>query len=284
MSKLSIGGSSEKPPSRGMNGSDDLSRKGTRKTPPTSPSTPSQSIRGMIPAVKPIPPPPPRPPPISPPNSSQESLPDAHSYPHSSNPSINRSPFASDQRVNSNVSIPNSGGNQSPGYSRELNGDMRNGYKRNANKPQPDSTSDIRNGIDSHHSSGVSKRLPVQPNHAAKEARESSQLSLEHTREMHRLFLTASTADECRLILEMFLAKSGIAVDPSAKDIPLTPLPSPSTSKPVAADRELEQMLVEALLGSGSDRTSFPQTIEPEVAPPSPPTVTTEPTSIVAAA
>jgi hypothetical protein len=161
---------------------------------------------------------------------------------------------------------------------------MRNGYKKNANKLQPDPTADMRNGIDARHSSGASKRLPVQPNHAATEARESSQLSLEHTREMHRLFLTASTADECRLILEMFLAKAGIAVDPSAKDIPLTPLPSPLTSKPVASDQELEQMLVEALLGSGHDGKSFPQTIEPEVAPPSPPTMAAEPISIVAAA
>jgi hypothetical protein len=67
---------------------------------------------------------------------------------------------------------------------------------------------------------------------------------------MHRLFSEATTADECRIIFDMFLARSGL---PAANHD--TPLPSPSDihgTQPSKADVDLEHSLVELLL-SGSE-------------------------------
>ncbi|KIL70383.1 hypothetical protein M378DRAFT_7248 [Amanita muscaria Koide BX008] len=62
-------------------------------------------------------------------------------------------------------------------------------------------------------------------------------------REMHRLMSVAGSADECRIILEMFMARSGIKCD--------KPVPAPSAlpvAIPTAIDVALENAIVELLL------------------------------------
>ena len=73
-------------------------------------------------------------------------------------------------------------------------------------------------------------------------------------REIHRLMSRATSADECRLIFDMFLAKSGIKVEPADHG------GSHSLSQQFAptvphADASLEHSLVELLLG-GTDLPS----------------------------
>jgi hypothetical protein len=72
--------------------------------------------------------------------------------------------------------------------------------------------------------------------------------------DMHRLMSKATTADECRLLYDMFLAKSGILIGPADYDIPY-PSPSPSVisrAQITPADTALEHSLVELLLGGDS--------------------------------
>ncbi|KAK0444430.1 hypothetical protein EV421DRAFT_1801011 [Armillaria borealis] len=69
--------------------------------------------------------------------------------------------------------------------------------------------------------------------------------------DMHRLMSRATTVDECRVILELFLAKSGVAGDKAVEmEVPY-PSPSPSDNpESAASDIALEQALVEYFLGS----------------------------------
>ena len=79
----------------------------------------------------------------------------------------------------------------------------------------------------------------------------SSHLSVDDARDMRRHFSNATNVDECRLILDMFLAKSGISVEPTEYDIPY-PSPSPSDTpltQRTEADISLEHALVELFLG-----------------------------------
>jgi len=74
---------------------------------------------------------------------------------------------------------------------------------------------------------------------------------MDDARDMRRHFSNATNVDECRLILEMFLAKSGISVEPTEYDIPY-PSPSPSDTpltQRTEADISLEHALVELFLG-----------------------------------
>lgn len=85
-----------------------------------------------------------------------------------------------------------------------------------------------------------------------------SALSLNDTRDMRRLLSKATTADECRLIFDMFLAKAGIPVSPVDYDVPY-PSPSPSDT-PIAqqstVDSSLEQSIVELFLGGDHESES----------------------------
>ncbi len=69
--------------------------------------------------------------------------------------------------------------------------------------------------------------------------------------DMHRLMSRATTVDECRVILELFLAKSGVTGDKAVEmEVPY-PSPSPSDNpESAASDIALEQALVEYFLGS----------------------------------
>ncbi|KAG6910139.1 hypothetical protein DXG01_012898 [Tephrocybe rancida] len=74
-------------------------------------------------------------------------------------------------------------------------------------------------------------------------------LSRDEAQHMHRLFTGATTADECRLILDMFLARAGIPVDPKTYDVQ-TPSPPPSAvAREQAAATSLEASLLELFLG-----------------------------------
>ncbi|KAJ7167697.1 hypothetical protein C8R46DRAFT_1191771 [Mycena filopes] len=87
----------------------------------------------------------------------------------------------------------------------------------------------------------------------------------DHARDMRRLLSKATSADECRLIFEMFLSKSGVAIEPAP--VPASydvPYPSPSPSAAETRDTGevmLELSLVELFLGGGGDT-------EAEVVPP----------------
>jgi hypothetical protein len=73
----------------------------------------------------------------------------------------------------------------------------------------------------------------------------------EHTKDLCRLLAHATHIEECRLIVDMFLAKSGLHPEPSDHSNPSTP-PSPphdSGPLPLGIDANLERSLVELFLG-----------------------------------
>jgi hypothetical protein len=75
-------------------------------------------------------------------------------------------------------------------------------------------------------------------------------ISITDAQDMKRLLMKATTPEECRLIMDMFMAKAGIPVEPTEYDIPY---PSPSSeaadSRPSSSDIALEISLVELFLG-----------------------------------
>lgn len=102
-------------------------------------------------------------------------------------------------------------------------------------------------------------RKPVPPLYpASATAKTGSSVSDDDLREMRRLFTKATSAEECRLILDLFLAKSGVTVEQADYE---NPYPSPSSdhqhgpgqsnSSSNASDASLEKAMVEMLLGGG---------------------------------
>ena len=84
-------------------------------------------------------------------------------------------------------------------------------------------------------------------------------------RDMQRLMENAGTADECRIILDMYMARSGISREPKPQAVPY-PSPSPSVVKHTPytdSENSLESSLVELLLGA-SPYTTLPSK-QPEV-------------------
>lgn len=76
----------------------------------------------------------------------------------------------------------------------------------------------------------------------------------DHAREMYRLLTHATNANECRLIVDMFLVKSGLQLEFANHDTPY-PSPPPETAVhlPSIDDVELENSLVELFLGGAGD-------------------------------
>lgn len=73
-------------------------------------------------------------------------------------------------------------------------------------------------------------------------------------RDMQRLLSSATTADECRLIFEMYMARNGILREPKAPAVPY-PSPSPSVAKHTpytGGETTLENNLVELFLGGSA--------------------------------
>ncbi|KAF9031829.1 hypothetical protein BDZ89DRAFT_1012844 [Hymenopellis radicata] len=77
--------------------------------------------------------------------------------------------------------------------------------------------------------------------------------TLTEAQDMQRLIAKATSAEECRLIVDMFLARAGVSAEPKTVDMDV-PYPSPSPSDTLhdtsASEIALEQMLVEFMLGS----------------------------------
>ncbi|KAF5387953.1 hypothetical protein D9615_000662 [Tricholomella constricta] len=95
-------------------------------------------------------------------------------------------------------------------------------------------------------------------------------ISSSDAQDMHRLLARATTADECRLVFDMFLAKSRIPVGPTTYDVPY-PSPSPSVARDHAtpADAVIESELVELFLGgeSATDTSSHRRRVQKRFKP-----------------
>jgi len=77
----------------------------------------------------------------------------------------------------------------------------------------------------------------------------------QHAHEMRRLLMPATNADECRLIVDMFLAKSGLHMEPVDHSKPFL-LSDASQTLPFGVDAELEHSLVELFLGGMTEEES----------------------------
>ncbi|KAK2465956.1 hypothetical protein APHAL10511_001597 [Amanita phalloides] len=85
---------------------------------------------------------------------------------------------------------------------------------------------------------------PIEASHPAVHATPSGVLADTDVRNMHRLMSQAGSADECRLILDMFLARAGVKV--ARATTPIMALPSKSQT---LLDSPLESAVVELFLG-----------------------------------
>ncbi|GJE87477.1 hypothetical protein PsYK624_035600 [Phanerochaete sordida] len=74
----------------------------------------------------------------------------------------------------------------------------------------------------------------------------------EQAQDLRRLMSVATTADECRLLVDMFLIKSGFPLPPAANEVP-TPAPTPeveeAATKIATFNGDLERSLIGLLLG-----------------------------------
>ncbi|EKM59939.1 uncharacterized protein PHACADRAFT_181874 [Phanerochaete carnosa HHB-10118-sp] len=86
----------------------------------------------------------------------------------------------------------------------------------------------------------------------AAEALTEPTFTAEQARDLRRLLAVATTADECRLLADMFLIKSGFHLPPTNEEIP-TPAPSPDVEDTAAKidifNSDIERSLVGLLLG-----------------------------------
>lgn len=81
-----------------------------------------------------------------------------------------------------------------------------------------------------------------------------SSLNAAHAQSLRQLMSTATTADECRVLVDMFLARVGFPIDRSTD---VDPYPSPISSID-PGDVDLESSVIETLLGG--DSSSAPST------------------------
>ena len=75
---------------------------------------------------------------------------------------------------------------------------------------------------------------------------------IDHAQEMRRLLAQATNVDECRLIVDMFMAKSGIELEP-VDHSKQSPPSSASQPLPLRFDADLEHSLVELFLGGARE-------------------------------
>lgn len=218
-------------------------------------------------ANRPIPPRPPRP--ISPPSSPS---PSRGSFDENFAGGSPRTPFVPQEAAavkgnlaNSVPTIPHTNKEvQEKPLSRALsspvngNGNTKNGYSV---VPTNDTLPIIPSRTTSHPASPTRKPVPaISPSvmttdpPATTPTITSQALSATDARDMHRLLSSATTADECRIIFDMFLARSGVAGEPKPMVVPY-PSPSPSLVKQshfTAKETSLETSLVELLLGGSA--------------------------------
>lgn len=274
ISKLSLGNADK---SKGS--SDDFRGSKAPQTPvkPTANSQYSVANLSSL-ANRPIPPRPPRP--ISPPSSPSRDSSDDQNYnsprsrgqsfvQHAKRPSVDdrpseSSPASPHKEYNGSVSS-----NRRPPLPANANGHSSN------RKPTIDDSPEISPRI-AHAPAPTTPEIPSvhptveSPTHRREQrtstapsrkpapvyvaAPSKSHFSGTDAQDMHRLLSKATSADECRLLFDMFLARSGVSVGPTDYDIPY-PSPSPSVAsrtQVTQADAALEHSLIELMLGGDS--------------------------------
>ncbi|KAK0206893.1 hypothetical protein DFS33DRAFT_1317748 [Desarmillaria ectypa] len=261
MSKLSMSG--EK--TRGTQGNDDFRKSIQRQ--PNTPIILSRASHPNLPALanRPIPP---RPPPISPPASPHDHYDDismtrpkkplvANAVIPRVEPTTMDTPSAPAETDAQKEAMPS----QAPvaGYSVKKGEDATFASKANhspvngAEKLPSSSTHSSEKSfpikLTENLSSRASNTIRKAPPPIVPDA--PPQTVVNDMQDMHRLMSRATTVDECRVILELFLAKSGVTGDKAVEmEVPY-PSPSPSdTPESATSDIALEQALVEYFLGS----------------------------------
>lgn len=279
ISKLSLGGGDK---SRGS--SDDLLRAKTQGSSRTllEPKTSTSNLPPL--ANRPIPP---RPPPVSPLSPSPDSFDESSPSPHSHSASVGQRKQDLAEAIPSELSpAPPTASSyrdrgehplsaRQPFVTRNINGhDKPVTLEEPLKRTTLPTVNTAVNGVASAvHSPGdvspialprlssASSSKPVTPTKL--QARKpppvylpTPHLGYDDVRNIHRLLSRATSADECRLIFDMFIAKSGIKLETSdhGESQSLHP-PSVTTMHTTSADAPLESSLVEFLLG-GSDLTS----------------------------
>lgn len=272
ISKLSLGNAD-----KSKSSSDDFRGSKAPQT-PVRPTANSQHYMSSL-ANRPIPPRPPRP--ISPPSSPSRDSSDDQNYnsprsreqsfvQHAKRPSVDdrpseSSPVSPQKEYNSSVSS-----NRRPPLPANANGHSSN------RKPIIDDSPKISSPRISHASAPATPEIPsihptlespthhrVQKTSTAPSrkpapvyvaAPSKPRFSGTDAQDTHRLLSRATSADECRLLFDMFLARSGVSIGPADHDIPY-PSPSPSVvsrTQVAEADIALEHSLVELMLGGDS--------------------------------
>ncbi|KAK0190588.1 hypothetical protein F5146DRAFT_1044855 [Armillaria mellea] len=260
MSKLSMGG--EK--TRGAQGNDDFGRSIRRQ--PSTPVIHSKPSHPSLPALanRPIPP---RPPPISPPASPHDHY-DDFSVTRPKKPTVTNTPIPKVEPTTVDTpSVPAKtdtqevAPSQAPAASHSVKKGEDATVASRANHSPVNGTEKAPSS--STHSSEKSSPIkpaenpPSRTSHITRKAPPPivpdapPQTVVNDMQDMHRLMSRATTVDECRVILELFLAKSGVAGDKAIEmEVPY-PSPSPSDNpESAASDMALEQALVEYFLGS----------------------------------
>ncbi|KAJ7739894.1 hypothetical protein B0H16DRAFT_1424434 [Mycena metata] len=270
ISKLAMG-SEKSEKSRGGT-SEDFGR-GSGRLPPTTPvrtTAPGishQTSQGNL-ANRPIPPRPPPVQPISPPSSPSDedygsARPRTGSVSQSGAPARRVMPTWEQQMADAQVP-PVVPGKQ---YAAAENG-TRNGANGNGNvsgngngNPRPKAGIQAPVSPTSPTASPTATRKTSAPPPPTAPAAPTPLMADDHAREMRNLLSRATNADECRLIFEMFLAKTGVAIEPApvpvSYDVPY-PSPSPSTAERDNGEVVLELSLVELFLGGGGEAEAVP--------------------------
>ncbi|KAF7352333.1 hypothetical protein MVEN_01197000 [Mycena venus] len=278
MSKLAMGTSER---SRSQPSEDFGRGNGNNKMPPTTPvrtTAPGlahQTSYGNL-ANRPVPPRPPPVQPISPPSSPSEEEYGTAST-RSRKPSRRAMPTWEQQMADGQAppAVPGKGEQNGSGLNGSINGHSRptNGHAQNGvadeqatpRSRRPSAAADsTKRALPKPVVQTTSQASPTTPRKSAPTPSPvrapAPAIAEDHARDMRRLLSKATSADECRLLFEMFLAKSGVPIEPAAYEVPY-PSPSSSETHPTTArdpaEVTLELSLVELFLGG----------LEPEPAP-----------------
>ena len=143
---------------------------------------------------------------------------------------------------------------------QSVNGQAKNNQAREEAKPRSSPPRIVKQPIPTTTSSGPKVPPPPLESQSLKTKSIISDQSAimaalsQHAQEMRRLLTSATNVDECRLLVDMFLAKSGLhfeTLDYSSPPLPSTvPQPDPGT------EADLENSLVELFLGGAGEEGS----------------------------
>lgn len=240
MSKLSLG-----------NADKDKFRVGSEipKTPPRSMVNPKHSNDTLSPlANKPIPPRPPRPP-NAPSSFPACDIPDENkAYNHKSPDPLLRDPSASVEKlIEEKKNAPSAPTPVSPHLIDKTNINFRHPHTNSLSNGSVYLPNTPPRTTSQHHSKPINKVLPS----PAPAPAPAPAIVEQDVRDMQRLITNATTADECRLILGMFMARSGIFLDPKPHGS-TNHLPYVEHTPYAGAEASLENSLVEMLLDNST--------------------------------